>query len=334
MQTHRIVVVTLLLVLPFKAVFSAGKPEAVTIGYLNLVNAQLIAKGLGLHEKAMGVPVKWVKFDSGGAVNTAVAGGGIDFGGVGNPPASIGVTRGLPYEGIFVLNMLGDVESMAVRADKNIKSVKDLAGKTLAAPFGSTTHYLTLMALKEAGVDPSRVKMLDMSPSDALAAWLRGDIDAAYIWEPNLNKMVQNGGMLLVGSHGMAKKGYPTWDIAVVMKPFAAKYPDYVLKFVKSECAAIDYWLAKPKESAAIIARELSLPVEDAERMMRGTEMVPCKRQITGEYLGTSAKKGKFVDTLVATATFLKEQNRLPAVKERAAYQAFINPSYVEKAVK
>lgn len=334
MQMHRIAVIILLLVLPFKAVFSAGKPEAVTIGYLNLVNAQLIAKGLGLHEKAMGVPVKWVKFDSGGAVNTAVAGGGVDFGGVGNPPASIGVTRGLPYEGIFVLNMLGDVESMAVRADKNIKSVKDLAGKTLAAPFGSTTHYLTLMALKEAGVDPSRVKMLDMSPSDALAAWLRGDIDAAYVWEPNLNKMVRNGGTLLVGSGGMAKKGYPTWDVAVVMKSFATKYPDYVVKFVKSECAAIDYWLAKPKEAAAIIARELSLPIEDAERMMRGTKMVPCQQQITGEYLGTSQKKGKVVDTLVATAVFLKEQNRLPVVKERAAYEAFVNPSYVEKAVR
>src|SRR3954471_10692903 len=90
-------------------------PPAITIGYLNLVNAQLVAKGLGLHEKEFGVPVKWVKFGSGGDVNRAVAADQLDFGGVGNPPAAIGVTRELAYEGIFVLNMLGAVEGLVGR---------------------------------------------------------------------------------------------------------------------------------------------------------------------------------------------------------------------------
>ena len=83
------------------------KPDKVVVGYLNLVNAQLVAKALGLHEKEMGVPIEWVKFGSGGDVNRAVAAGQLSFGGVGNPPATIGIGRGLPYKGIFVLNMLG-----------------------------------------------------------------------------------------------------------------------------------------------------------------------------------------------------------------------------------
>ena len=44
----------------------------------------------------------------------------------------------------MVLNMLDFVEAMVVRTDANIKSFKDLKGKTVAAPFGSTTHYLLL----------------------------------------------------------------------------------------------------------------------------------------------------------------------------------------------
>jgi len=307
------------------------KPENITIGYLNLVNAQLLAKGLGLHEKEFGVPVKWVKFGSGGDVNRAFTANQLDFGGVGNPPASIGITRDLPYEGIFVLNMLGPVEALAVRQSKNIKSIKDLAGKTVAAPFGSTTHYLLLTAFNEAGLNPADVKLLDLNPSDAAAAWLRGDIDAAYIWEPNLDKLVQSGGAILVNSGDLAQRGYPTWDISVVTKDFSAKHPDYVTKFVKSECQAIDYWISKPEESAQIIARELSLPVEDARRMIKGTHMVPCADQVKPGYLGSSTQKGKFVDTLVSTATFLKEQKRLPAIKERKAYESFINPSYIEK---
>lgn len=181
-------------------VLAVDKPASITIGYLNLVNAQLISKHMGWHEKEMGVPIKWVKFDSGGAVNTAIAGGSIDFGGVGNPPAAVGVSKGLPYEGIFVLNMLGAVESLVVRTEKNIKTVKDLVGKKIGVPFGSTTHYLLIAQLKKEGVDPRKMTIIDMGPIDALAAWLRKDIDAAYVWEPSLDKIVKSGGTILLTS--------------------------------------------------------------------------------------------------------------------------------------
>jgi taurine transport system substrate-binding protein len=309
------------------------KPDKVVVGYLNLVNAQLVTKALGLHEKEMGVPIEWVKFGSGGDVNRAVAAGQLSFGGVGNPPATLGAGRGLGYKGIFVLNMLGPVESLVVRTSKGIEKPQDLAGKTMAAPFGSTTHYLTIAYLRSAGVDPTTVKLLDMSPSDAVAAWIRGDIDAAYVWEPSLNKMVQNGGKILMDSGTMAARGYPTWDIAVAMDEFAGKHPDLVAKFVKSECAAVDYWLKKPDETAAIIAKELSLPLDDASRMMKGTEMVPCAKQLGADYLGTSKAKGKFIDTLVSTATFLTDQKRLPKIESRQTYEDFIVPKYLEAAI-
>jgi taurine transport system substrate-binding protein len=309
------------------------KPDKVVVGYLNLVNAQLVTKALGLHEKEMGVPIEWVKFGSGGDVNRAVAAGQLSFGGVGNPPATLGVGRGLAYKGIFALNMLGPVESLVVRTSKGIEKPQDLAGKTMAAPFGSTTHYLTIAYLRGAGVDPNSVKLLDMSPSDAVAAWLRGDIDAAYVWEPSLNKMVANGGKILMDSGTMAARGYPTWDIAVVMDDFAAKHPDLVSKFVKSECAAVDYWLKNPEETATIIAKELSLPVDDARRMMQGTAMVPCPKQLGSDYLGTSQAKGKFVDTLISTATFLTDQKRLPKVESRQTYEDFIVPKFLESMI-
>jgi taurine transport system substrate-binding protein len=298
------------------------------------VNAQLVAKNLKLHEQEMQVPVQWLKFGSGGDVNRAVAASQLDFGGVGNPPATIGVTRGLAYEGILVLNMLGRVEALSVRVSKNIESLKDLKGKVVAAPFGSTTHYLLMTALRNEGVDPSTLKILDLSPSDAAVAWLRGDIDAAWIWEPSLDRTVKAGGRILLDSGTMAARGYPTWDVAVVMKGFAAKYPDFVAKFVKSECAAIDFWLKNPDRTARIIAEELSLPLEDAVRMRTGTRMVPCPEQITAEYLGVSGlPQSKFVDTLGSTASFLVEQKRLPELKSRESLASFINPRYLEALV-
>jgi len=315
---------------PDSRALAEDKPALVTVGYVDLVNAQIIAKKQGLVEKALGVPVKWVRFDSGGDVNRAVAAGQIDFGSVGNPPATIGIARGLPYRGIMALDVLGPVEALVVRKDSGIKSVADLAGKKITAPFGSTTHYLLMTALKMDGVDPTHVKVTDLAPPDALAAWNRGDIDAAYIWEPIVGKMVASGGTILLDSGAMASKGYPTWDVAVVMNDFAAKYPTIVQSYVRAECAAIDFWTDHPKETAELIAHELSMPVDDTARMIAGTKEVPCPMQTDAAYLGTSAQKGKFVDTLVSTAEFLKSQNRLPEAGDRATYAAFVDPSFLE----
>jgi taurine transport system substrate-binding protein len=314
--------------------YGAERPDKITIGYLNLVNAQLVTKHLGLIAKEMpGVDVKYVKIGGGGDMLRAIAGNDVDFGGLGNPPAAIGVTRGLPIKGIMVINMLDTVEAMVVRTSANIKSLRDLKGKTVAAPFGSTTHYLLLQALKDDAVDPASMKILDLAPSDIAAAWLRGDLDAAWFWEPNLDKAVKNGGHIFMTSGIMEKRGYPTWDIGVVMNAFAAKYPDYVEKFVKAECDGIDFWLKNPAKTAEIIAEELTLPLADATRMMNGTAMVPCDRQLTAQYLGTSSAKGQFVDTLVATADFLVGQDRLPKLLPRGDFDAFVTPSYIEKVV-
>jgi taurine transport system substrate-binding protein len=117
------------------------------------------------------------------------------------------------------------------------------------------------------------------------------------------------------------------------MNDFAAKFPDFVTKFVKSECAAVDFWLKKPEETAAIIAKELSLPLDDARRMMQGTGIVPCETQLTETYLGSSKAKGKFVDTIIATATFLTDQKRLPKVEARQSYEDFVTPKHLETAL-
>lgn len=310
------------------------KPKKVTVGYLNLVNAQLVTKSLGLVQKYMpGIEIEYIKVGGGGDMLRAIAAEQVDFGGLGNPPTAIGVTRGLPIKGIMVLNMLDYVEAMVVRTDANIKSFKDLEGKTLAAPFGSTTHYLLLQALADEGIDPASMKILDLRPNDIAVAWSRGDIDAAWYWEPNLDKAVSDGGNIFMTSGIMASRGYPTWDVGVVMNEFAENYPDLVEAFVKAECEGIDYWIANPAETAQIIADELELPLADATRMMGGTGMVPCDEQLTAGYIGATGDIGQFADTLVATSEFLVAQDRLPKQLTRADYEEFLVPSFLETVV-
>src|SRR5919197_392220 len=190
------------------ALWAQGKPEQVTIGYQVIPNAEIVGKQLGWFEKEMGVKINWKQFDSGRDVNTAMLAGSLDIGLVGTSPGAAGIANGIPYEIVWIHDLEGENEALVVKKDRGIKAVKDLAGKKVAAPFGSTTHYSLLGAFKSFGVDPAKVKILDMQPPDMLAAWQRGDLDAGYVWEPTLKKMVDAGGEIILTSRTMADKGF------------------------------------------------------------------------------------------------------------------------------
>ncbi|WP_300718373.1 ABC transporter substrate-binding protein [uncultured Desulfovibrio sp.] len=308
---------------------AADKPEKIRIGYLSLVNGQLISKYLQLHEKEMGIPIEWFRFNSGRDVNTAMASNSLDFGNVGLPPATIGLAGDMDYWGIMNANVLGKVESLVVR--KDINSLKDLEGKTVVAPFGSTTHYLLIKALRDAKVDMSKVKIMDMAPGEALAPFIRGDIDAAYIWEPSLGLVVQHGGKILLTSEQMAQQGYLTWDVISVQPAFAKKYPELVTKFIKSELAAMDYWREHPEEAAKIIAKELGgISIDDAKRMMAGTRLIGLEEQLSPSFLGTSEQKGQSAKDIVDVAAFLLEQGRIKNSVSQKKAEDFLHPEFLE----
>lgn len=308
---------------------AANAPKKVRIGYLSLVNAQLLTKHLKLHEKEMGIEVEWYRFNSGRDVNTAMASGSLDFGNVGLPPVAIGISGNMKYWGILNANVLGAVEGLVVR--DTINSLKDLEGKTVVAPFGSTTHFLIMKAMVDAGVDISKVKLMDMSPGEALAPFIRGDIDAAYIWEPSLGHIVANGGKILLTSADMARQGYVTWDLIAVQPEFATKYPELVQKFIKSELAAMEYWDADPETSAEMITEELGgISVEEARRMMQGTVLVGLDDQLSPAYMGTSAKKGATAQDIVKVAEFLLEQGRIKNPVTAKMAEDFLHPEFLE----
>lgn len=311
-----------------------AKPDKVVIGYQDVPNEEIIAKQLGWHEKEMGVKVDWKKFDSGRDVNTAIAAGSVDIGLVGSSPAANGLASGIPYEVIWIYDVIADNEALVVKKAKGIKKFSDLAGKKVAAPFGSTTHFHLMVAFKVFGLDPKKATILDLQPPDMLAAWLRGDIDAGFVWEPTLIKMVEAGGEILVASKALADKGYITADVAVVRKAFAEKYPDLVQKYVLNLSKAVDYYRKSPAESAKLQAKEFNLPEAEMARQMKTMIMLNGKEQLGAKYLGTCEKRGTFAKALKDTADFLKTEKRIKESPALAAFEKGMNPCYLEKAMK
>ena len=309
---------------------STDAPSEIRIGYQLIPNGDLIVKGEGWLEEAFPEStIKWVKFDSGGDVNTAIAAGSIDIGLAGSAPVSNGISKDIGYKVPWIHDVIGDAESLAVTADSGITDLAGLKGKTIAAPLASTTHYSLLTAIKNGGLQPSDVKIVDLEPEAILAAWTRGDIDGAYVWNPTLAELVKDGGTIIESSANLAKQGVLTADLAVVTNDFADQYPEAVQTWVDTQNKAVELYNSDPQAAAKVIGAELSIPPAEALEQSKGLEFLTAQEQATPEFLGTEAAPGELATALQATAEFLAELGQLEGQAEPQLFQDALAPQYV-----
>lgn len=309
---------------------STDAPGEIRIGYQLIPNGDLIVKGEGWLEEAFPEStIKWVKFDSGGDVNTAIAAGSIDFGLAGSAPVSNGISKDIGYKVPWIHDVIGDAESLAVTADSGITDVAGLKGKTIAAPLASTTHYSLLTAIKNAGLEPSDVKIVDLEPDAILAAWTRGDIDGAYVWNPTLAELVKEGGTIIESSANLAKQGALTADLAVVTNDFAEKYPAAVQTWVDTQNKAVELYKSDPQAAAKVIGSELSIPPKEALEQSKGLEFLTAQEQAAPEFLGTEGAPGELAAALRSTAEFLAELGQLEGQAQPQLFKDALAPQYV-----
>ena len=291
--------------------------KVVTIGTQEMPNSEGIAKSLGYFEEEFGkagYEVNLVSFSSGAKVNAALLSGDIDFGLIGTCPVSNGLASGIDYEVIWIHEILGNAESLAVKNSANINTASDLKGKTIATPFASTAHYSVIKALQNAGLSETDVNLIDMQPAEINAAWSRGDIDAAYVWEPTLSQLLTDGKILL-SSGDMAKVGYMTADLEVVRTEFAKAHPELVEIYLQCMDKAVKLYKEDQDAAVKAIAKGLEITEDDAKNQMAGYEWLTAQEQYD-QYFAS----GELAKTLYSTASFLKDQSSIPSVPEESVF--------------
>lgn len=301
-----------------------GDKTVVNIGTMDLVNGDLIAQYEKLYEEELGCEVNLVNFDSGNAVNTALASGSIDISELGSSPTALGISNDMDYEVFWVGDIIGSAESLIVKNSSGIKSVSDLKGKKVATPFASTAHYSLLNAMKLAGVSESDLTLLDMQPDDIYAAWLRDDIDAAYVWYPVLSELEADG-TVITHSAELAEQGIITADLAVVRTEFAEEHPDIVTNYVKVQLEANDILNNDVDTAAQEIASVLEIDESDAAEQITQFDYLTADEQI--DYL-----ENKIPDALKAAADFLTEQGSIKSAADLETFQSRVTTEFIEAA--
>ncbi|ROS01711.1 taurine transport system substrate-binding protein [Sinobacterium caligoides] len=328
-------VVDKLLLVTLLAVFTqVAQAEQVTIGYQGMFNPWKYAIEEKMIEKATGYEIKWRRFGSGAKAMTAVASGNVQVAVAGSSPIASAVSRGVDIQLVWILENIADAEALVVREGAGIMSPSDLRGKRLAVPFVSTTHFHALFALQQFGLSEKDVKVINMQPSAIAAAWQRGDIDAAFIWDPVLQKIKTNG-KVLISSAMLSSWGKPTFDGLVVDKAFGEEHQEFVSKLIKV-IASVDEKYRATRDNlgtnnpmiAAIAKLSGSTPNAVTEALAL-YDFPSLDRQLSCEWLQCE-QDGGAAKALKATSEFLKQQRKINRLQQD--YSQFVNPTYAQQA--
>jgi len=310
---------------------SNSNTKKVTFAYQDMLVPLRTVIESGELEKTTGYTIDWRQFGGGGDVIRAMASGDVQVGEAGASPIAAAASQGQDIKLFWILDDIADAEALVVRKGRGITGLKDLAGKKVATPFVSTSHYQLLVALQLAGVDPQTVNVLNLRPPEIAAAWERGDIDATFIWDPVLTK-IKPTGEIIATSASIGKAGHPTFDGLVVNAAWAAENDAFVTALVKAVAQAdaayrehAAQWTADSPQIQAVAKWSKADPkdVPAAIALYRFPEPAA---QLSAAWLGGGAAK-----VLGDISTFLKTQGRVQEVKP--SYEPFVTTAYVEKAL-
>jgi len=260
-----------------------------------------------------------------------MASGDVQIGEAGSSPIAAAASQGQDLRLFWILDDIADAEALVARKGSGIQSWRDLKGRKVATPFVSTSHYQLLVGLRLAGVDPKDVQIVNLRPPEVAAAWERGDIDAAFVWDPALAR-IKASGQVIATSGSIGRQGHPTFDGLVVNAQWAAKHEDFVVALVQALARAdAAYreqgarWTADTPEVRAIAKWSKADP-KDVPAAIALYRFPTPQEQLSAQWLGGGAAKA-----LASTAAFLKEQGRVQDLK--ADYGRFVTADYVKKAL-
>jgi NitT/TauT family transport system substrate-binding protein len=184
-----------------------------------------------------------------------------------------------------------------ILATKDIQTVADLEGKSVAVLRGSLQQFYLAILLKEVGLTEADLEVVDL-PADASAeAFMMGEVDAAVTYEPWLTQ-----GRQAAHGHLLTDSSQQPGLLGDCLETTTGVFSDRSEEFKAVGRAwgeAVDYFNTHPDEAIEIMARNLGGWLEDPAlfaEMLRGVEFYDI--EAIRAYLGTPDKPGPLYETM------------------------------------
>ncbi|MDR2076253.1 MAG: aliphatic sulfonate ABC transporter substrate-binding protein [Desulfovibrio sp.] len=252
------------LILVFASPAWAGD-ATLRIGFQKSSSLLILLKGQGILEKALapqGVTVQWNEFTSGLPMLEALNVGALDLSAdVADTVPLFAQAAGTEFTYFLQEKPSPTAEALVVPKNSPVRKVADLKGKKLAVAKASGAHYLTVAALKKAGlVFGKDVEVSYLQPADARTAFESGAIDAWTTWDPFLATVQLKSGARIIADG--ASSGVSYTRFYPVSTAYLKNNPA-VLKTVAEELVRIGKWVkGNPEEAAKVHAPLVGLDIE------------------------------------------------------------------------
>jgi len=216
--------------------------------------------------------IEWSEFPAAAPLLEAVSAGAVDLGEAGDAPFLFAYASGAKIKAVQAGRSGGAATAILVPNASPIRSPADLRGKKIATGKGSIGHYLLLKVLENAGLKPTDVSIVYLSPGDAKAAFTAGSIDAWVTWGSYVAlARLHDAARILVDGEGLISGfGYEAASETAI----ATKRPqieDFLRRLAKAR-----RWAANnPDAFGKVLARETGLSEEVALYTVRQYRIQP-----------------------------------------------------------
>ncbi|WP_108661771.1 ABC transporter substrate-binding protein [Acuticoccus kandeliae] len=169
--------------------FAQAMPATMAYGSTGYTWAgAFVAEGIDAWAKN-GIALQALDFPTGRESMQALLGGSADFATATDTPVTFAGLRGLKPMVIAVYSRYSRDMKIAVRdGAATTDDPASLKGKTIATRVGTSGQYMLSRYLTMAGLSDADVTIVDLSPSDMMAATLRGDVDG-FSWTSQASAM-------------------------------------------------------------------------------------------------------------------------------------------------
>ncbi len=156
---------------------------------------------------------------------------------------------------------------------EQIKSVKDLKGKKVAAEEGTVDHFLLVQSLKKVGMTMKDIIFVPLETSKAADAFVAGQVDAVAVFAPFTTKALKRPGSRELFS----SKDFPgsISDHLVFTRKFVTAHPEKVQAVVDSWFMTLDFIkMGRNRDDADLImSKRAGVSMVEYKEYLDGTKI-------------------------------------------------------------
>ena len=189
-----------------------------------------------------------------------------------------------------------DVNAVVASAESGITRPADLAGKRVSVNSLGAAGDLTIMkSVQDDGGDPKSIEFVEVAFPDAEAQLAAGNIDAAWVPDPFMSKIVGAGGSLVVHPYQATIPGLPLLT-SITLADTLDTDPELVASYSAAMTEALEWATDNEDAVRAAIVKNMGIP----EAAVAGITLPNFTWQLDTDAITTLAELGVEFGTLPA----------------------------------